>query len=68
MLIDCNRCSMRDTTACDDCVVGVLLSISPGPLEIDDDERDALDALSAAGLVPRLRLVAEDEPPAAATG
>jgi hypothetical protein len=69
MLIDCDVCSMRDTTACDDCVVSVLLSIGTGPLEIDDAERDALDALSDAGLVPRLRLVTDDpQPPAAATG
>lgn len=68
MLIDCDRCSMRDTTACDDCVVGVLLAIGPGPLELDDDEREALDALSDAGLVPRLRLVERPDPPAAAAG
>lgn len=65
MLIDCDRCSMRDTTACDDCVVGVLLSIGPGPLELDDEERHALDTLSEAGLVPKLRLV---DPPTAAAG
>lgn len=59
---------MRDTTACDDCVVGVLLSIGPGPLEIDDTEKHALDALSEAGLVPRLRLVEDRQPPAAAAG
>lgn len=68
MLIDCDRCSMRDTTACDDCVVGVLLSIGPGPLEIDDTEKDALEALSEVGLVPRLRLVEDRQPPAAAAG
>lgn len=68
MLIDCDRCSMRDTTACDDCVVGVLLAIGPGPLELDDTEREALDALSDAGLVPRLRLVERPDPPTAATG
>ena len=68
MLIDCDRCSMRDTTACDDCVVGVLLAIGPGPLELDDTEREALDVLSDAGLVPRLRLVERPDPPTAATG
>jgi hypothetical protein len=68
MLIDCDHCSMRETTACDDCVVGVLLAIGPGPLEIDETERQALDALSEAGLVPRLRLVEDREPPTAATG
>ncbi|MFP5330851.1 MAG: hypothetical protein ACLGHX_14390 [Acidimicrobiia bacterium] len=66
MLIDCDRCSMRDTTACDDCVVGVLLSIGPGPFELDDVERHALDTLSEAGLVPKLRLVSDDPPTAAA--
>jgi hypothetical protein len=63
VLIDCDQCSMRDTTACDDCVVGVLLAIGPGPLEIDETERQALDVLSEAGLVPRLRLVVDDPPP-----
>lgn len=63
MLIDCDRCSMRDTSACDDCVVGVLLAIGSGPLEIDEVERVALETLSDAGLVPRLRLVDEHEPP-----
>ena len=46
---------MRHTDACDDCVVGVLLA--DGPLVLDDDEREALDALADVGLVPRLRLV-----------
>lgn len=59
---------MRDTTACDDCVVGVLLSIGSGPLELDETEQDALEVLSDAGLVPRLRLVEDPEPPTAATG
>ena len=69
MLIDCEICSMRDTTACDDCVVGVLLSIGSGPLKMTDTELEALDALSEAGLVPRLRLVIpEPEPPVAAAG
>jgi hypothetical protein len=67
MLIDCDICTMRDTTACDDCVVGVLLSIGSGPLEMSDTELEALEALSEAGLVPRLRLVSPDpEPPVAA--
>lgn len=68
MLIDCDCCAMRDTSACADCVVGVLLSIGPGPLDLDDAEQAAIDALSDEGLVPRLRLVTNDEPPAAAAG
>lgn len=55
LLVDCDSCRMLDTDACRDCVVAVLLA--DGPLVLDDEERDALDALAGAGLVPRLRLV-----------
>ena len=58
MLIDCDTCLMRETTACRDCVVMVLFS--DGPLELDRDERAAIDTLADAGLVPRLRLVTEE--------
>ena len=56
MLIDCDGCAMRDL-ACSDCVVTVLLGAPPGPVEVDDGERLALDALADSGLVPRLQLV-----------
>lgn len=59
MLIDCDTCLMRETTACRDCVVMVLFS--EGPLELDDTERAAIDTLADAGLVPRLRLVTDDD-------
>jgi len=55
MLIDCEQCAMRDTSACDDCVVTFLLD--EGPVEIDDTEAAALANLAGEGLVPRLRLV-----------
>jgi hypothetical protein len=55
MLIDCEQCAMRDTTACDDCVVTVLLSDCP--VDLSDSQVTAVDNLAAAGLVPRLRLV-----------
>ncbi len=58
MLIDCDTCLMRETTACRDCVVMVLFS--DGPLELDPDEQAAIDTLADAGLVPRLRLVTDD--------
>ena len=58
MLIDCDTCLMRETTACRDCVVMVLFS--DGPLELDQDEQAAIDTLADAGLVPRLRLVTEE--------
>jgi hypothetical protein len=57
MLIDCDTCLMRETTACRDCVVMVLFT--DGPLELDRDERAAIDTLADAGLVPRLRLVTD---------
>ena len=57
MLIDCDTCLMRETTACRDCVVMVLFS--EGPLELDPHEQAAIDTLADAGLVPRLRLVTE---------
>ncbi len=53
--IDCDTCVVRGL-ACHDCVVTVLLG-PPPELTIDDDERRALDALAAGGLVPPLRLV-----------
>ncbi|MFC4943445.1 hypothetical protein [Pseudonocardia sp. GCM10023141] len=72
MIIDCERCQVRDI-ACGDCVIGVLLG-APAPaaaanggthapsgaskVQLDAPERHALDVLAAQGLVPRLRLVA----------
>ncbi len=66
MLIDCNECAMQDTSACDDCVVGVLLRDSDGPVVLDEAEAEALDHLAQAGLVPRLRLVPRHPGPSAA--
>jgi hypothetical protein len=55
MLIDCDMCAMRGTSACDDCVVTFLLS--DGPLDLDESEVAALANLAGEGLVPRLRLL-----------
>lgn len=55
MLIDCDSCRMRNTAACDGCVVTVLFGSAP--VELDDDERRAIDNLADAGLCPPLRLV-----------
>lgn len=60
--IDCDTCLVRGL-ACHDCVVTVLLG-PPPELTIDEDERRALDALAAGGLVPPLRLVEAVDPPA----
>ncbi len=56
MLIDCDACLMQATTACDDCVVSLILELSP-VAEVDPDELTALSHLAEAGLVPPLRLV-----------
>ena len=56
MLIDCDGCAVRDL-ACADCVVTVLLGGPPGVVDVDDEERRALDVLADSGLVPRLKLV-----------
>ena len=55
MLIDCEQCAMRNTSACDDCVVTCLLG--DGPVDVSDDVADALGNLAEEGLVPRLRLI-----------
>jgi hypothetical protein len=72
MIIDCNACDMQATTACDECIVPVLLHQMSGPFELANDEADALDNLADAGLVAPLRLVSvpDDTSPdsSAATG
>jgi len=55
VIIDCDSCTVRGPDACGDCVVTALLGGPPG--EIDDHEREALEALAGSGLVPPLRLV-----------
>lgn len=55
MLIDCEQCAMRDTSACDDCVVTCLLG--DGPVEMSDTQMEAIEMLADNGLVPKLRLV-----------
>ncbi len=62
MLIDCDGCVMRDL-ACADCVVTVVLGAPPGGVDVDLEERRALDVLADSGLVPRLRLVPFGPPP-----
>jgi hypothetical protein len=55
MLIECDRCVMRDI-ACSDCVVTALLA-APGPDgELDAPEYRALRVLADARMIPPLRL------------
>jgi hypothetical protein len=55
MIIDCQECAMRETDACEDCVVTFLLA--SGPVELSEAEVTALGNLAGEGLVPKLRLV-----------
>jgi hypothetical protein len=56
MVIDCDCCVMRDTAACDDCVVTFLCDRDPGDaLVIDAAEARAVRLFGRSGLVPPLR-------------
>ncbi len=57
VVVDCDRCVVRGPAACGDCVVTFLLGGPPAGVEIDADERAALDVLADAGVVPPLRLI-----------
>jgi len=57
VIIDCDSCQVRGL-ACSDCVVSVLQA-PPG--RIDDDQREAIETLSEAGMVPPLRLAVVSE-------
>jgi hypothetical protein len=56
LTIDCDCCTLRNTAACDDCVVSFLLEREPDDaVVIDADEARAMRMLERAGLVPTLR-------------
>ena len=55
MLIECDRCVMRDI-ACSDCVVTVLLSAPEPDGGLGEAEHRALKVLADARMIPPLRL------------
>ncbi len=56
LTIDCECCTLRDSNACDDCVVTFLLDRdADDAVVIDADEARAMRMLGRAGLVPTLR-------------
>jgi hypothetical protein len=65
MRIDCQECSMYQTSHCDDCLVTALLHPPDDIVEIDDELDPQLQALTGAGLIPvlRFRPRAPDEAP-----
>lgn len=67
MIIDCDECAMQHTSACDDCVIGMLLHGST-PVEFADVEVTALDRLAEAGLVAPIRLETRSPDEGAASG
>src|SRR5688572_26623015 len=50
MLIDCGECTMKDTSACDDCIVSFLLDRPEGAVVFDVAEERALRVLHDGGL------------------
>lgn len=64
MLIDCDLCLAKDMGVCGDCVVTYILPMTPveSPLSLEEEEVEALAALAAEGLIPRLRLVTGEDP------
>lgn len=52
--VDCGGCVLRGI-ACSDCLIGVLVG-PPRPVEWDETELRAIEALVEGGLVPKLRL------------
>jgi hypothetical protein len=63
MLIDCDVCVVRGA-ACHGCLVSAVLGAPPAGVELDATERRAVEVLADAGMVPRLRLVTPEPPPA----
>ena len=56
LTIDCDRCALNKTEACEDCVVSFVLGREPDDaVVIDADEARAMRLLGDAGLVPVLR-------------
>ncbi|MBP7971646.1 MAG: hypothetical protein WBB44_12535 [Candidatus Nanopelagicales bacterium] len=58
MLIDCGTCVVAGD-ACNDCVVSVLLG-GPEDGQLVSEERRVIGLLAESGLVPPLRLVADE--------
>lgn len=54
MLVDCERCSVRDI-GCDDCAIGVLLGTSAAAVDDLDIDPDSVVSATTSRLDPPLR-------------
>ena len=57
VIIDCDGCAMQHTTACDECIVTVLLSDMTAPAPATDDR----SSLPGFGVGPLHRVEIDDE-------
>ena len=56
LTIDCDTCVSQHSSVCDDCIVSFVCDHEEGSaVVVDVAEFKAMRALSAGGLVPRLR-------------
>jgi hypothetical protein len=54
--ISCDDCELRESSACDDCLVSFVLGREPDDaVVVDVEEARAMRMLARAGLVPDLR-------------
>ncbi len=60
MIIDCQTCDMRETNACDDCVVSALVD-EHGILELVEAEQAAIESMARVGLVAPIRLAVNEQ-------
>ena len=60
MLIDCEKCELRNV-ACADCVVSTMPTVPETGLEIGPLERRALGILAAAGMISPLRMTVSSD-------
>ena len=56
LCIDCDSCQLQDSHHCDDCLVSYLVGHEAGePVILDEEEQQAVELLTDAGLVPPSR-------------
>lgn len=54
MIIDCSKCEFNETEVCKDCLVTAILHPTDEPVDLEEEERRAIETLQDAGLAPVL--------------